>query len=69
MATDIKDGNYAITGDQHWLKEAILNLVDNAVKCTVKGKITVGLELKEKQIFFMLRIRVEALPTKIKKSF
>ena len=46
MATDIKDGNYTITGDQRWLKEAILNLVDNAVKCTVTGQITVGLELK-----------------------
>ena len=46
MATDIKDGNYTITGDQRWLKEAILNLVDNAVKYTDKGQITVGLELK-----------------------
>lgn len=55
METDIKDENYAITGDQHWLKEAILNLVDNAVKCTVTGKITVGLGLKEKQVFFYVK--------------
>ena len=55
MATDIKDGNYTITGDQRWLKEAMLNLVDNAVKCTVAGQITVGLELKEKQVFFYVK--------------
>src|SRR3989338_3447481 len=55
MAAEIKEGNYAITVDQRWLKEAILNLVDNAVKCTVAGQITVGLELKEKQIFFYVK--------------
>ena len=55
METNIKGGNYAITGDQRWLKEAILNLVDNAVKYTDQGQITVGLELKEKQIFFYVK--------------
>ena len=55
METDIKGGDYNITGDRRWLKEAILNLVDNAVKCTVAGKITVGLELKEKQAFFYVK--------------
>ena len=55
METDIKDGDYNITGDRRWLKEAILNLVDNAVKCTVTGKIIVGLELKEKQVFFYVK--------------
>ena len=55
MAAEIKEGDYIITGDQRWLKEAILNLVDNAVKCTVAGQITVGLELKEKQIFFYVK--------------
>ena len=53
LATDFKAGNYTITGDQRWLKEAILNLVDNAVKCTVTGKINVGLELKTNKSFFM----------------
>ena len=33
----------------------MLNLVDNAVKYTDKGQITVGLELKEKQIFFYVK--------------
>ena len=69
MATDIKGGNYTITGDRRWLKEAMLNLADNAVKCTVAGQITVGLELKEKQIFFMLKILAEALPPKTGKIF
>ena len=55
LKTDIKDGNYTITGDRRWLKEAMLNLVDNAVKCTDKGQITVGLELKEKQILFYVK--------------
>ena len=55
LKTDIKDGNYTITGDRRWLKEAMLNLVDNAVKYTDKGQITVGLELKEKQIFFYVK--------------
>ncbi|MBU0722111.1 HAMP domain-containing histidine kinase [Patescibacteria group bacterium] len=55
LETEIKDGNYILTGDKLWLKEVALNLVDNAVKYTNTGEITVGLELKEKQILFYVK--------------
>lgn len=41
---------YHIKGDPFWLKEAISNLIDNAFKYTLKGKITIKLEKKEGNI-------------------
>ena len=53
--TETKDENYTITGDRRWLKEAAFSFVDNAVKYTDKGKITVGLKLKEKQLLYYVK--------------
>jgi len=50
METDIKDGNYNILGDSFWLKEAFNNLIQNSIKYTEEGKITVGIENKGKVI-------------------
>ena len=44
METDIKGGDYHIVGDSFWLKEAINNLIENSIKYTPAGKISVGLE-------------------------
>lgn len=38
--------SYTVLGDTFWLKEALNNLIDNSVKYTKSGKITVGLEKK-----------------------
>jgi len=38
------DGTYNVMGDSIWLKEAVNNLIENSIKYTKEGKITVGLE-------------------------
>jgi signal transduction histidine kinase len=44
MESEIKEGVYSILGDAFWLKEAINNLIDNSIKYTKAGKITINLE-------------------------
>ena len=44
--TKIEDGNYGILGDAIWIKEAVNNLIENSIKYTREGSITVGLEKK-----------------------
>lgn len=44
LESKLKDGNYDVMGDSIWLKEAINNLIDNSIKYTKEGKITVELE-------------------------
>lgn len=41
---DDKDDVYSVMGDVFWLKEAVNNLIDNSIKYTRTGKITIGLE-------------------------
>lgn len=41
-----KDGNYNVLGDSIWLKEAVNNLIENSIKYTKEGGITIGLERK-----------------------
>ncbi len=61
LETEIKsaraggDGIYNVLGDSLWLKEVSNNLVENALKYTKEGKITVGLEKKEKKILFYVK--------------
>ena len=43
LKTDIKDGQYMVFGDSFWLKEVVNNLVDNSIKYTKKGSISVSL--------------------------
>lgn len=40
----IKDGDYNIVGDSFWLKEVISNLIENSIKYTKEGKISILLE-------------------------
>lgn len=44
METEIKDGVCNVLGDSIWLKEAVNNLIENSIRYTREGKITVGLE-------------------------
>lgn len=55
LDNQIKDGVYNINGDVFWLKEAINNLVDNAIKYTRAGVVTVNLENKEGKIVLSVR--------------
>ncbi len=41
---DTKDDVYSVLGDAFWLKEAVNNLIDNSIKYTKVGKISVALE-------------------------
>ena len=44
IESEIKDGVYNVLGDTFWLKEVVNNLIDNSIKYTKAGKITVNLE-------------------------
>jgi signal transduction histidine kinase len=55
IETDIKDGTYNILGDSFWLKEAVHNLIENSIKYTGEGKITVGLEGEEGKVLFSVK--------------
>jgi len=52
METKIASGTYKVLGDSFWLKEVSNNLVENSIKYTREGKITVGLEKQDKKIRF-----------------
>jgi signal transduction histidine kinase len=52
---EIKDGVYNTLGDALWLKEAVNNLIENSIKYTRAGKITVGLERKEDKMLLSVK--------------
>lgn len=51
----IKKDEYYILADAFWIKEAINNLIDNSIKYTLKGKITVGLKKRNGKILFSVK--------------
>ena len=55
METKIASGTYKVLGDSFWLKEVSNNLVENSIKYTREGKITVGLEKQDKKIRFYVK--------------
>lgn len=55
VETDIKDGGYAVLGDSFWLKEVINNLIDNSIKYTKAGKITISLEDGDGKVKFSIK--------------
>jgi signal transduction histidine kinase len=55
LEEDTKDDAYNLSGDAFWLKEVINNLLENSIKYTKEGKITVGLEKKDKKILFYVK--------------
>jgi len=39
------EGNFTLMGDKTYLSNAVLNLIDNAIRYTPKGSVTVGLSM------------------------
>jgi len=52
---DSKDDDYRIMGDVFWLKEAVSNLIENSIKYTQAGKISIKLEDGNKKIKFSIK--------------
>ncbi|MEK7128267.1 MAG: HAMP domain-containing sensor histidine kinase, partial [Patescibacteria group bacterium] len=50
-----KNDIYKISGDAFWLREAVNNLIDNSIKYTKTGKITIHLEDGGGKIKFFVR--------------
>jgi signal transduction histidine kinase len=59
IETDIKEDeknpDYNVMGDSFWLKEAINNLIENAVKYTKKGEIKIGLSDGDGKVRFYVK--------------
>lgn len=55
LENNIKDDTYNVAGDCFWLKEAISNLIENSIKYTKEGKISVGMKKKDGKIIFSVR--------------
>ncbi|MBI3888373.1 hypothetical protein HY311_01120 [Candidatus Nomurabacteria bacterium] len=51
----IKENAYSVLGDAFWLKEAVNNLIENSIKYTREGKITVGLEKNADKILLSVK--------------
>ena len=55
LENNIKEGKYDVLGDNFWLKEAVNNLIENSIRYTKEGKITIGLENKEGKILLSVK--------------
>src|SRR3990167_8763119 len=55
MKNDIKEGTYSVLGDSFWLKEAINNLLENSIRYTKSGTITLGLEKNNDKILLSVK--------------
>lgn len=55
METEFKDGNYNIMADAGWIKEVVNNLIDNAIKYTLAGTVTVGLADGNGKVLFYVK--------------
>src|SRR3989338_4754610 len=55
LKVEIKAGSYNILGDAPWLKEAAQSFVDNALKYTLHGSVTVGLEKRNDKVIYSVK--------------
>jgi signal transduction histidine kinase len=55
LEKEFKDGNYNVMADTIWIKEVINNLVDNAIKYTLEGTVTVGLENRDSNVLLYVK--------------
>ncbi len=53
--TNIEEGDYKISGDEIHLKNVVKNLIDNSVKYTPTGKVTVSLSKNNGKILFSVK--------------
>ncbi len=51
----VDDNIYNVSGDPFWLKEAVGNLIENSIKYTKEGVITVSLEKDEEKVKVCVR--------------
>ncbi len=52
---NISDGNYIVFGDVFWLTEVVRNLVENALRYTLEGTISIGLQRKNTKVLLSIR--------------
>lgn len=55
MIHDDKNDIYSVLGDVFWLREAVNNLIDNAIKYTKMGKIIINLEDGNGKVKFSIK--------------
>ncbi len=55
METFYSEGSFTTTGDNFWLTEVVRNLIENAIRYTLKGKISIALETKDSKILFSVK--------------
>ncbi len=55
ILTDIKDDTYKVNGDTFWIKEIINNFVENSIKYTKEGTITVGLKKENGKVVLSVK--------------
>ncbi|MEI6281024.1 MAG: HAMP domain-containing sensor histidine kinase [bacterium] len=55
LESEITDGVYNVFGDPIWLKEVVNNLIENSIKYTREGSITVGLKDGNKKILLSVK--------------
>ena len=68
IENEIKDGVYAVLGDPFWMKEVVNNLVENSIKYTKEGKITVNLEKHDSKIILSVKDTGVGITEEDKKS-
>ncbi len=54
LESSIEGGVYSVMGDVLWLKEAINNLIDNSIKYTKEGKISISLKDGDGKVRFTI---------------
>ncbi len=70
LETNISYGSYLVYGDAFWLTEVVRNLVDNAIKYTLEGKVTIRLEQNgSKNLFSVTDTGVGISPEDMKNMF
>src|SRR3989344_2731684 len=55
LETGISNETFNVLGDAFWLREVVLNLIDNSVKYTKEGTIIVGLLKQDGKIIFSVK--------------
>lgn len=55
LEKDISSDEIFVQGDIFWLKEAINNLIQNAINYTLEGKIIISLLRKDKKVIFSVK--------------
>jgi signal transduction histidine kinase len=54
VESNLKDEVYPVLGDAFWLKEVVNNLIENSIKYTPTGTITIALDKREDKILLLV---------------